>query len=289
MGFKENRGLGLAAIGLIYILATLLALWLFRELAGFSLVYRILWADVAATLLVYLASVLLDNATVYDPYWSVAPIVMVIGLAHALNASGPGVWLLVFVICFWGLRLTANWMMTFQDLDHQDWRYDLFKEKFPQAYPLVSLAGIHLFPTLVVFLAMLPAISYLQAPAFRPLTMLAGALCMGATFLQAVADWQMHRFRRTREDERKIIQFGVWKYARHPNYLAEILFWWGIFLFLFSVRPHLWYWGAGALVNTLMFLFISIPMAEKRLSAKKEGFSSYAANTRLLLPLKKNP
>ncbi|MDD3866893.1 MAG: DUF1295 domain-containing protein [Eubacteriales bacterium] len=81
---------------------------------------------------------------------------------------------------------------------------------------------------------------------------------------------------------------GVWKYARHPNYLAEIIFWWGIYLFLVSVRPRLWLLGFGALLNTLMFLFISIPMAEKRLAREKDGYEEYAARTRMLLPIKKS-
>ncbi|NCC49512.1 MAG: DUF1295 domain-containing protein, partial [Clostridia bacterium] len=71
-------------------------------------------------------------------------------------------------------------------------------------------------------------------------------------------------------------------------YLAEIIFWWGIYLFLVSVRPRLWLLGFGALLNTLMFLFISIPMAEKRLAREKDGYEEYAARTRMLLPIKKS-
>ena len=76
---------------------------------------------------------------------------------------------------------------------------------------------------------------------------------------------------------------GLWKRARHPNYLGEILMWWGVGLSVVSAAPKYWYMLAGALVNTLMFLFVSIPMADKRQS-QKPGFDEYMQETRMLIP-----
>ncbi|NLO63368.1 MAG: DUF1295 domain-containing protein [Clostridiaceae bacterium] len=80
-------------------------------------------------------------------------------------------------------------------------------------------------------------------------------------------------------------ELGV--YSRHPNYFGEILMWWGVFLVMLSVRPDYVFLAVGPLINTLMFLFISIPMAEKRLAARKLGFDEYCGKTRLLLPIPK--
>lgn len=288
MNLKTNRSLGLLMITIIYLIAIGVAWGVNQQMASYELIQRIFWADLAATIIVYLAGTALNNATVYDPYWSVAPIVILVALVYSLDISGSGVWLLLFVITLWGGRLTANWIDTFQDLNHQDWRYDLFRERFPRAYPLISLAGIHLFPTLIVFFALIPAIQFLTVPVLTPLTVMAAAICLAATILQSISDRQMRRFRRERASASEIIQTGVWKYARHPNYLAEIIFWWGIYLFLISANPQLWYLGFGALLNTLMFLFISIPMAEKRLAREKAGYDEYRERTRMLLPLKRS-
>jgi steroid 5-alpha reductase family enzyme len=80
---------------------------------------------------------------------------------------------------------------------------------------------------------------------------------------------------------------GLWKYCRHPNYFGEILMWWGIFIMMMSSVPYMFYLLAGPLANTLMFVFISIPMAEKRLAGYKTDFDEYVKQTRVLIPLPK--
>ncbi|MBQ3235199.1 MAG: DUF1295 domain-containing protein [Clostridia bacterium] len=82
------------------------------------------------------------------------------------------------------------------------------------------------------------------------------------------------------------MKVGLWKHSRHPNYLGEILFWWGIaFASAFATKFNLLFL-IGALINNLMFLFISIPLADGRQS-KKEGFIEYKKSTRALIPIKK--
>ena len=94
----------------------------------------------------------------------------------------------------------------------------------------------------------------------------------------------MHKFRKNRTSV--FIRNGLWKYSRHPNYFAEILMWWSVALYAVIIVPEAWYLSFGALLNTLLFLCVSIPMADKRQSVK-EGFSEYKSETRMLLPLLK--
>jgi len=268
---------------MIYAIALAVALFVYARMAGGVLV-RVFAADVAATLFLYLVSVPLGNASVYDPYWSVAPIVIL-----PLCIVGFGVWnagtiALLFCVTYWGIRLTVNWAYTFRGYDHQDWRYTMLQEKIGALYPLVSLFGIMLFPTLVVFLCLLPALHYIQTGGMNLITLLGFALSFSAATLQLVADIQLHRFQERSANRGQIIRSGVWRHARHPNYLGEILMWWGVYVVLLSVRPDLWLLGLGALTNTLMFLFISIPIAETRMAAYKEGFDRYVSETNRLIP-----
>ena len=283
MKVKENRTLGFAVIAAVYTAAAVLGVLVYRAL-GVSWVPRLLLADVAATLLVFIASLLLDNASVYDPYWSVAPLVMLPLCIANFGVWTPGSVALLVCVGYWGVRLTANWTCTFQDLTHQDWRYTMLLQKSGAWYPLVCLFGIMLFPTLVVFMCLLPALFYIQIGAVNALTLLGFAVCLLAATLQLAADLQMHRFRKSASGHAELIRTGLWTHARHPNYLGEILMWWGVATVLLSVRPALWYLCAGAAVNTLMFLFISIPMAEKRLAGYKDGFAKYKKQTNMLLP-----
>lgn len=269
---------------IVYALALAVGLYAFERVRG-SVYLRVFAADLAATLFLYLVSLPLDNASVYDPYWSVAPIVILPIFVSVFGVWNAGTIALVACVLYWGIRLTANWAYTFHGYNHQDWRYSMLREKSGALYPAVSLFGIMLFPTLVVYLCLLPALHYVQAGGVNWITLLGFALCLSAATLQLVADIQLHRFQLRAANRGQIIRSGVWRHARHPNYLGEILMWWGVYAVLVSVRFDLWYLGLGALVNTLMFLFISIPMAETRMAGYKEGFERYVQETNRLLPI----
>ena len=251
----------------------------------FHFAVNLLLADVIATAVTFLFSVIFGNASVYDPYWSVQPIVIVIAFAIYAPTLGAAQILPMFAIFLWGIRLTANWAYTFHGLTHQDWRYTMLKEKTGKLYPIVNFLGIHLVPTLIVYGCTLPAVFTLtESPAFNAGSAVFFAMSIIAVVLQGTADIQMHKFRKNGTGG--FIRCGLWKYSRHPNYLGEILMWWGIALAFVCIMPEHWYLIAGAFANTLLFLFISIPLADKRQS-RKDGFDEYKAATRMLFPIKK--
>lgn len=284
MKIKDNRVLSFIIVAVVYAVATLCGVLIYLALPISSVWLKLLIADVAATAVTFIFSLIFNNASVYDPYWSVQPIV--IAIAFAIGGKMTAARLLPLIaVSLWGVRLTANWAYTFKNLNHQDWRYTMLKEKTGKFYPIVNFLGIHLFPTLVVYACVLPVV-YTYALDFKANigSVVFFILSILAVILQLVSDTQMQKFRNGKTGG--FIRNGLWKYSRHPNYLGEILMWWGVALAFISAVPNMWYLCVGALVNTLMFLFISIPMADKR-QAKKQGFSEYKAQTRMLLPIKK--
>lgn len=277
-----SRSASFIIITVVYIIAAVLGIFLYRILP-FSFWMNLLLADIAATIFTFIFSCLLNNASVYDPYWSVQPIV-ILGYAAIIRPLNLIRVLLLLAVCFWGVRLTANWAYTFNGLDHQDWRYTMLHENTGRLYPLINLAGIHLFPTLVVYLCVLPAAFAFHYDTNASLwNVVFFLVSIAAALLQLTADVQMHRYRKNRETP--FIRTGLWKYSRHPNYLGEILMWWGVGLSVVFVMPGRFYLLVGAVVNTLMFLFVSIPMADNRQS-RKEGFAEYKAATHKLIPLR---
>lgn len=280
----NSRSASYAILALVYIFASAVGIVSYIYLP-FSFWLNLLIADVIATIITFIFSAIFNNASVYDPYWSVQPIVIVSAFAIGHGIAGLEQILCIVVICLWGIRLTANWAYTFHGMKHQDWRYTMLKEKTKRLYPVINFLGIHLFPTLVVYACILPAVFMIvNDTPFSWLSVIFFALSIGAVVLQGTADIQMHKFRKSGLGG--FIRHGVWKYSRHPNYLGEILMWWGIALAYICTEPTAWYLCAGALINTLMFIFISIPMADKHQS-RKNGFEEYKAQTRMLLPIKK--
>ena len=285
----EARATCFALIALCYLAAVLVGVFVFTHLSGEAWL-RLLVADIAATMVIWVGSLLFDNASVYDPYWSVQPLVILDLWLYTTGTSDTASLLLCLVVNLWGIRLTVNWASTFRGLHIQDWRYDLIRNRTDRLYPIVSLIGIQLMPTLIVYACILPAFLFVtQGGGFSVLTATGFLVCLAGLTLEAVSDHQMHAFRRQNEDRTRINRNGLWQHSRHPNYLGEIMMWWGVFLFLLAARPQAWYLGIGALLNTLLFLFISIPMAETRLAGYKSDFPEYRKRTRVLLPLPKAP
>ncbi len=280
---KENRLLSFLIIAIIYTVTGFAGFFVYK-IIPLHFALKLLIADVAATAVCFVFSLVFSNASVYDPYWSVQPPVIVLGFIIAGGATRSGI-IIFLVVLFWAIRLTTNWAYTFKGLSHQDWRYTMLKEKTGKFYPVINFVGIHLVPTLVVYAAVLPAV-YVVTSAIKPNVpfTISAIVSIVAVLIQAVADIEMQSFRK--EKRQGFIRDGLWKYSRHPNYLAEILMWWGIGLAAFSLMPNRPYLLIGALLNTLLFSFVSIPMAEKR-QAKKPGFEKYKRQTRALLPIPK--
>ena len=283
---KQSKTAGFAVILIIYVFAVVVGLLIYRAVPDLHIFWRVLLADAAATVFVYLTGVIFQNASVYDPYWSLAPIVILTGITLIYGSMDAGTMLLLAAVWYWGIRLTCNWAYTFKNLATQDWRYDYFKKTFPRAFQLISFFGINMFPTIVVYLCLLPGIIFIQESALNIVTVAGFAICITAATLQLFSDIQMHRFRRRNAGNRLLIRDGLWKHARHPNYLGEILMWWGVYAFMLSSAPQMWFLGIGPLVNTLMFIFISIPMADRRNRKERSGFDDYYKETNMLLPVR---
>ena len=153
---KSNRIISFILITLVYIISSFVGIVVFN-IHSFDLWINVMVADIAATLIVFIFSLIFKNASVYDPYWSVAPIVIVIYASIKSQLTVASILVLIAVL-LWGVRLTINWAYTFKDLNHQDWRYTMLKEKTRVFYPLINLFGIHLFPTMVVYFCIIPAV-----------------------------------------------------------------------------------------------------------------------------------
>ena len=289
---KSSRSWSFVVITLIYLIATAIGAWVFALLSESHFLVRLFAADFAATVLVWLWGVVFSNSSVYDPYWSVAPPLMLTGYALYVGAGSLPVVLLQIAVWYWAIRLTGNWAYTFPNLNKQDWRYDMYKERFPRLWHIVNFTGINLMPTIVVFLAMVPGFLLIDMSAETQLntdifTWAGFVVCLSAATLQLVSDTQAHRFRKTHRGE--VCTVGLWSRSRHPNYLGEILMWWGVYLMFLTAAGELLSWrgvllpAAGALANTCLFLFISIPMMEKRQMANKPAYAEYRKTVRMLL------
>lgn len=240
----------------------------------------------ASVAFLYLASQIVGNGSTFDAWWSVMPPAIAIWFAVANDTTdGARRWLLVACALAWGIRLTANWSIGWPGLHHEDWRYQMLYRDAPMPRWLVSLTSVHLFPLIVVTLGSLPIVAATTAHgrSFGILDVVAAVVTLVGTSLEHFADIDLRRFNRTKKPG-DVLDTGLWSRSRHPNYLGEMLWWWGLYLFALAADPGSWWMGIGAAAMTVMFLTASIPMAEKRSAERRPGWSEYVARTPLLIP-----
>jgi len=280
----KNRTTSFLIVLAVYILAFSAGLLVFKLSSNMHVLLSTFLADIAATLVVWGFGILFGNSSIYDPYWSIAPLVILPCWAVIKEVSFSVIDILFMIaIAIWGIRLTLNWAIRWKGLHHQDWRYTMLKEKSPRLWFFTNLFGINLMPTVIVFIALTPV--YFGIGQERPLKFYIGiwfAICMGAVLVQTISDRQMDLFRKNRLNKNQYINQGLWRYSRHPNYLGEISFWWGIWLIQMGVAPQTWATVAGPILVTLLFIFVSIPMMEKHILATKPTYSRYQKQVSVL-------
>ena len=314
MSERKTRGPKGRAAGLLIVLAAYLvagaALWWATGVVGIENPYWALGAGyLAATAVIYASSCLTNNGSMFDAYWSVIPplgaVWMIVNAPHGMNRTRTILVLLVLMV--WGARLTLNWVRGWSGLGHEDWRYlDMYAKSSSPPW-LISLFGVHLFPTLILWLGSLAFVAALtrsgtlvhldylppaSGPASIPgsgkalnvLDYLGAVVGISAGVIELIADEQMRSFRRSKAPG-AIMESGLWRFSRHPNYFGEILLWLSLFLFAFANGIGFWWTGIGVVAMIAMFLGASIPMLDGRSEARRPAFAEYRRRTSALIPL----
>ena len=284
-----KRAIGLLSLLIVYVIAAFAGVFSYLGFINLGLndYFAILIADVIATVIVWLSGVILKTASAYDPYWSIQTLFIYTCLLIKNDNWHAGTILLLVALLVYSARLTINFIVGFHSLGYVDWRYRMLKEKTGKLYQIVNLFGICMFPTLVVYAATLPVIAYATISEFSVLDIIGPVVILLGTLLELIADAQMKAFVKIRKDRSEVLNRGVWRYSRHPNYLGEITIWFGVALTLIASHFHYWYFFIGAVINLLMFLFISIPMEEKHFKEYKPDYEQYKKETSALLLLPK--
>ncbi|MCG3260757.1 MAG: DUF1295 domain-containing protein [Candidatus Heimdallarchaeota archaeon] len=246
-------------------------------------------ADVAATLVIYIISTIFKNTSLYDPYWSVIPIIIIfywiISIAPVIGFKSSHIWIMV-IVGVWGVRLTYNWARGWKGLHHEDWRYANYRKNYPKLFWFINLTGLQLMPTLVVYAGCLSLYPAIISPTLETMNIffwLGLMICIGAIILEAVADEQLKMFNDKKKEGELLIR-GLWTTSRHPNYLGEVGFWWGLYFFSLAADFSYWWTIVGPLVVTLLFVSISIPMIEKKMLKNYPTYKIYKKKVSMLIP-----
>lgn len=285
-----KKQLALTEIGIIYLIIGIVGWGTFHFFKNETIVWRFLYADLGMTVVTFAFSILKRNSSVYDAYWSVIPFYLILlwFVFYGGNEWDIYQWVAAFVVSFWAFRLTWSWGRGWPGWEHEDYRYVNFRKQFGKFFQPINFLAIHLYPTVIVFLGMWGLFWVFNFGEIQnEIVFYAGALLsVLGIFFELFADKELDRFRKGENKKKEdLLRSGIWAYSRNPNYLGEILFWFGLFGMGFAFGAPL-YTAIGSLGIFLMFLFASIPMKNKQMEKNRpEAFAKYKKEVSVLIPL----
>ena len=241
--------------------------------------------------LTWLVSLVVRDASIVDIVWGLNFVVV----ASVAFAFGDGAHarslLLLAMVGIWGLRLSGY--LARRNLGHgEDFRYRAMRKKFGARFGLISLGTVFGLQGLLAWVVSLPV--QLAATTDQPehLGVLAGigvvVWAVGLTF-EAVGDAQLARFKADPASAGQVMDRGLWRYTRHPNYFGDFCIWWGVFAVAAETAPARW-GVVGPLVMSFLLLRVSgVTLLEKTIGTRRPGYAEYAARTSAFFPRPPKP
>jgi len=238
----------------------------------------------AAMLGLWGLSLALADVSIVDVFWGLG-FVMVAHYARATTAGfGPRAWLVTGLVSAWGLRL-AGYLLWRNWGAGEDYRYQAMRRHYGARFPVVSLAVVFGLQGALMWVISLPVQLAVAAPepASLGLADLAGTLLVvvGLGF-ETVGDLQLARFKADPASRGQVMDRGLWRYTRHPNYFGDTIVWWGLFTFAATAHPL-------TIVSPLLMTYLltrlsGVPLLEKKLGRTRPGYADYVARTSGFIP-----
>lgn len=239
----------------------------------------------------WIVSAIIGRVSFVDGLWGLTMAALA-GLSYLAGESGEAQLVLMLMVVIWGVRLGVHLLRRF-DRNGEDARYRRMLPS-PDAgvpYAVAALTKVFLLQTALIMLVSSPAqIGILAAREGQSLWFWAWpgiALYAVGLFFEWVGDWQLARFKADPANEGEVMDEGLWRYTRHPNYFGDACAWWGIFIVAMSIAPGAVIWtlpGPVFLTFTLV-KWSGAGMTEDAMHGKYgESFARYVRRTPAFIP-----
>lgn len=234
----------------------------------------------------WLVSLARKDASLVDIVWGSAFVLVAAVVALVGEGAESRRLLLLAMVAIWGLRLSTY--LAWRNLGHgEDYRYQAMRKKYGDRFPLVSLVvvfGLQAVLVLVVSLPVQLAATAAQPEGLGPLAAFGVALWLLGLAFETIGDAQLARFKADPANKGLVMDQGLWRYTRHPNYFGDFCVWWGIFVVAAETGPGRW-GVVGPLVMSFLLLRVSgVAMLEKTIGKRRPGYAEYVANTSSFFP-----
>lgn len=248
-----------------------------------SLLLTTLGVTISAMALLWLLSLRLRNASIVDVFWGVGFVVIAWTTCALTPDESPRRMLVALMTTIWGVRL-AVYLASRNHGKGEDYRYREMRARHGTRFWLVSLGTVFILQGLLMWIVSLP-VQAAQWPGgaatYNWLDGIGVGLWATGLALESIADWQLAAFKRG--GGRGVLDRGLWRYTRHPNYFGDFLLWWG--LGAMALAAGAWWTLAGPLLMSLLLLKVSgVALLEQTIVERRPAYRDYIARTSAFFP-----
>jgi len=243
-------------------------------------------AIVALMLVMWVISVVITNASIVDIVWGLG-FVLVAWAVRLTTDQGDDArqWLLVAMTTAWGLRLAVH--LFIRNHGHgEDYRYRAMRKHYGPRFGVISLYSVFGLQGLLMFVVSLP-VQLGQAdptPGLGVVAAVGVALWAIGMFFESVGDAQLARFKANPDNAGRVMNQGLWRYTRHPNYFGDACVWWGIGIVAAETGAGAWGLIGSAVMTFLLRRVSGVTMLEKTIGRRRAGYDEYIRTTSPFIP-----
>jgi steroid 5-alpha reductase family enzyme len=243
-------------------------------------------AVAAAMSTLWLVSLARRDASIVDIWWGPG-FIWIAGVACAVGSGGDPSRraLSLGLLALWGLRLGVYLFLRNHGAG-EDYRYQAMRRRHGERFGWVSLATVFGLQGALAWIVSWP-VQVVHVSAGGPLGALdlAGVLLFAVGFgFEAIGDWQLARWKADPANVGRVMDRGLWRYTRHPNYFGDFCVWWALWLGALAAGAPWWTAVGPALMSVLLIRVSGVALLERSLSRRREGYADYVARTSAFFP-----
>jgi len=247
-----------------------------------------LWSAIAIGVLMlgtWAVSVAIRNASIVDIVWGFGFVVVAWTSRIVADGDDGRQWVLTVLVTVWGLRLAGY--LWWRNTGHgEDFRYRSMRKRWGSRFPVVSLVTVFGLQGVLMWIVSI-GVQTGQAdpsPGVGPLAVMGIIVFLVGLFFEAVGDAQLVRFKADPANAGKVMDRGLWRYTRHPNYFGDAVVWWGIAIVAAESGGGAWGLLGAAVMTYFLRRVSGVTLLERSLKKRREGYEQYMATTSPFFP-----
>ncbi|MEO6117894.1 MAG: DUF1295 domain-containing protein [Methylotenera sp.] len=231
----------------------------------------------------WLISLIRDNVTHVDSMWSLFIGMSAYTYTLLFYELSSRTILILVLVTIWAVRLCAyltwrNWS------SHEDHRYAAIRKNNEPYFWFTSIYIIFGLQAVLAWIISMPLFGAIESKSALNVWDYMGTLLIALGFIwETLADWQLSTFKAKTSNKGKVLDTGLWRYSRHPNYFGEFCVWWGFYLI--AIAGGAWWTIAGPIVMSLLLFKVSgVALLEKDIGERRPAYAEYIKRTNAFFP-----